>query len=526
MHGNTIRYLTLRQIIFQIFRRLKKITYVKKIANKNLVFLKNVDPIQFSYLKIDQKRSVLNLFGHSYCNLDLTEKYFNGNDYLFDYSFHYLEFINSREFTSEFKFNLFETYYKKHAEFGNFRFMPYTTSKRLISLIILHQQNYNLFNDYQSKTLEEQICNEAYHLRKNIEYNIGANHLLTNFMALSCYFLVSQDEKFKVFQDYYDAEFRSQFKNFDHVERSFSYGKLMVYERLIYLNFSSQNKRNQDQELLIKVLENLRFKSASGCVSFGDNIDEQAPILKELIEYFNVLFEDVYEPKPLIGTKKFTQTLDGYALYNGNKFKSSVDIGEPSPSYQPGHAHDSTGAMVLSYDGHELFSSGGVSTYEKGPTRELERSRFSYSKVTSVGPSQQVWSSFRVARRRHVKHFKITDNQLSFKLEGNWDHCERNILICDDNELVIIKDCNKGCSTEWVGQFLISGDWEFERVDAHLIRLRNLLERTLIMKLESNATFDITSVELGVRYAQTKKVNIIRMVCGDDVMETRLAVAR
>ncbi|MGM9847441.1 MAG: heparinase II/III family protein [Muribaculaceae bacterium] len=94
----------------------------------------------------------------------------------------------------------------------------------------------------------------------------------------------------------------------------------------------------------------------------------------------------------------------GYRKLSDGDFEVLIDVGEIAAAYQPGHSH----ADVLNYElrigGVPVVVDTGISTYDKCPRRQYERSGTAHNVVT-VGDrsSAEVWGGFRVGYRYSCK---------------------------------------------------------------------------------------------------------------------------
>ena len=107
---------------------------------------------------------------------------------------------------------------------------PYP-SIRLINLV-----KFCIFNKINSKYVNESIYNHLLHLKNNLEYRLGANHLLTNLIALNCakFFLEIKDNKYKKFEKMLHNEINDQFQNDLHYEKTPSYHNALTEQLIIY----------------------------------------------------------------------------------------------------------------------------------------------------------------------------------------------------------------------------------------------------------------------------------------------------
>lgn len=93
----------------------------------------------------------------------------------------------------------------------------------------------------------------------------------------------------------------------------------------------------------------------------------------------------------------------GYRKMADSHSESIVDVGNITATYQPGHTHADTFSFELRLGGRPFIVDTGISTYDKTPRRQLERSTAAHNTVT-VGrrSSSEVWGGFRVGHRARV----------------------------------------------------------------------------------------------------------------------------
>jgi uncharacterized heparinase superfamily protein len=81
-----------------------------------------------------------------------------------------------------------------------------------------------------------------------------------------------------------------------------------------------------------------------------------------------------------------------------------ADIGPPCPRELPAHAHADTLGCVVHVDGEPLLVDTGTSTYAPGPARDRERSTAAHNTLEVDGcNSTEVWGAFRAGRRARVR---------------------------------------------------------------------------------------------------------------------------
>jgi uncharacterized heparinase superfamily protein len=134
-----------------------------------------------------------------------------------------------------------------------------------------------------------------------------------------------------------------------------------------------------------------------------------------------------------------------------------LDVGGPSPAYQPGHAHSEALSIELSRDGRRLVVNAGVSTYERSEERLSQRRTASHSTLRIDGEEQsELWASHRCGRRCRCargttdgapwgEHYGYS------RLPGRPVH-RRTLLVADGD--VTIEDRLTGAGTHLVERFL------------------------------------------------------------------------
>jgi uncharacterized heparinase superfamily protein len=103
-----------------------------------------------------------------------------------------------------------------------------------------------------------------------------------------------------------------------------------------------------------------------------------------------------------------------------------ADVGAPCPEDLPGHAHADTLACLVHADGSPLLVDTGTSTYAAGPARSYERSTAAHNTVEVDGAdSTEVWGAFRAARRARVRDMAISTEANRVSIEAAHDGYRR-----------------------------------------------------------------------------------------------------
>jgi hypothetical protein len=93
----------------------------------------------------------------------------------------------------------------------------------------------------------------------------------------------------------------------------------------------------------------------------------------------------------------------GWTLVREGRHELLFEHGPIGPGEQPGHGHADALSFELFWDGFEVITDSGISTYERGAAREYERSAHAHATVTVDGDgADEPWASFRVGGRGAV----------------------------------------------------------------------------------------------------------------------------
>lgn len=363
------------------------------------------------------------VFGRKFTNeLDIwTDIQVFDDEYIVKFTAHYLDFLNSKKMGLQDKLNLLCYYYE--VVDSSYLWHPYTSSRRIINLANFLCSY--VLSDRDLILLRNILDTEYEYLSNNIEFDIDANHLLTNYCALACSEnLLSYSSNFR---KKYFAEFMSQFDCGLHYERSFSYHSLMINEFLLVGHLCEEMKevnkffmRKDVRKLYAFLFEINSYPQFGDC--FSDTFLDDLSNIKCLINLKCNIHDHWFE-------------VGGYYFYSQNDLKVIVDGGTPSPKFQPGHCHSSTFAINVFYKDKEFVTNIGTDSYSRSRKRFQQRSQISYSSPQNPNGtnSQEVWSSFRVGRRRKVTTY-CSQNILTIECMG----VTRTVEI--DTDTIIIND--------------------------------------------------------------------------------------
>ena len=116
----------------------------------------------------------------------------------------------------------------------------------------------------------------------------------------------------------------------------------------------------------------------------------------------------------------------GYIRVNREGLVIIADVAEIGPSYIPGHGHADALSFELSLFGGRVFVNSGISTYESGFERNIQRGTQSHSTITvDDNDSSEIWGGFRVAKRAKVFNINNAKEDGNFKFSACHDGYKR-----------------------------------------------------------------------------------------------------
>jgi hypothetical protein len=312
---------------------------------------------------------------------------------------------------------------------------PFVISIRNINLV-----KFLLLANHRDTEIYGYVQLQYKFLRKNIEYHLGGNHLLINFLSLlltEC--LPINNHYSKLVDRQFTRLLRAQFRgDGSHIENSSMYNRLILQTILDVIALLPPNHRYR-QQLLDKagcLLNWLQYMSTGRGEQpeFGDASNGYGPQLADLLAYATSLG---------LQGQQLQIKLEAYKKIMLNEYTLWIKTDAPSPAYNPGHSHDDFGSFVLVHKNRFLIVDTGVSQYQAGSIRASERSVHAHNVAIFQNHEQnQKWDAFRMGRR--IRNIAIHETKDSLELTYRsfsrraplqkrtfyWD--DRSIRICDE----------------------------------------------------------------------------------------------
>ena len=279
-------------------------------------------------------------------------------------------------------------------------------------------------------------------LERKLEYHLLGNHLLEDAYSLFVGGIYFRDERMyrkacRLLRHELDEQI---LEDGAHYEQSPMYHCILLDRLLDCLSFSQhaeglcglQEMRTFLAERATKMLghlESICYEGGSYPL-FGDSAQGIAPTPRQLFDYAGRLG---------LAWKPLKLGACGYRHFRRGDMEAFVDVGNIMATYQPGHSHADTLSFELRIGGKPFIVDTGISTYNKTPRRQYERSTEAHNTVTieGSGSSSEVWSGFRVGRRAKVTLLKDEENKVIARHDGYAPAVHKRSFIMDDNGCIV-----------------------------------------------------------------------------------------
>ncbi|QYG92357.1 hypothetical protein HC251_07825 [Iamia sp. SCSIO 61187] len=241
-----------------------------------------------------------------------------------------------------------------------------------------------------------QLVLHARFLERNLELDVGGNHLVKNLKALVGLGIRLDDLKMvdrglELLRQQIDVQVLA---DGGHFELSPSYHCQVLADLLDIANLLEVAGRPKVDGLL-DVITRMRAWLGSMLMPDGD-----VPLLNDC-ERVGVARIAALEPTAPPHTPLVVLPDSGYVVAKpGSRIHLIADVGQPCPPDLPAHAQADCLTFELAVDGERIIVDPGTSEYGSGPQRRWERSTAAHNTVAIDGQDQtEVWGSFRAGRR-------------------------------------------------------------------------------------------------------------------------------
>lgn len=288
---------------------------------------------------------------------------------------------------------------------------PYCISRRLPiwMRLFLEQQPPRDLKAEILRSMTEQVE----YLQGHPERDVGGNHWWENGRALTiagCFFAGARAERWRQLgMRWLDRCIAEQISaNHEHFERSPMYqadlaiGLEQLAHWLEPVDPAASKRYREISADMLRFLDNLRHPDGN-LPLFGDTTLDEAPLPAG---------RDVEDVSHWVGD---------YYVHRTANHQLNFDAGNLGPDHLPAHAHSDLLGFEMSLHGRRILVDSGTYAYEGRKRIEYRSSRAHNVLVIDEMELADVWSSFRMGRRGHVK------DQGSGEIpEGRWVHASHD----------------------------------------------------------------------------------------------------
>lgn len=416
---NTIRYIKLIQLYYQVWYRIKnrfvKIDWYNSYLDSQITRL---DFLVYDKLVVcTNKYKGNNLF--SFLNLshkfnDEIDWNFSGHGKLWNYNLQYFDYLLDENIPVSERLRLLQDFSKSLlAEIVKPE--PYPTSLRIINTIIFISNHDSVNYPIIESALKKQVD----YLSHNLEYHLLANHLLENIFTLfiSSYALRSRQLFNKAASLLKDQLNQQILPDGAHCECSPMYHSIILSKLLLCIDVArtypefdpDMDYLEQKAASMLGWINNFSFPDGSWAL-MNDAALDIASTTKQL-----------NKASSLLGLLPLENPLkeSGYRKLKGKEWEIIANVGNIIPTYQPGHAHADMLSFCLWYNGKQVIVDPGTSTYNNTAQRHFERCTFAHNTLSVDKKNQSdVWSAFRVGKRAHCNVLVDTETEVSAEHDG------------------------------------------------------------------------------------------------------------
>lgn len=342
----------------------------------------------------------------------------NGESRLWQYNLHYFDWLRQLDCDPVVALGHLEEWIVANPPFMGTGWEPYPSSLRLVNwlgtLAALPPAAVPL-------AVIDSVALQTAWLAGNIEYQLGANHLLVNLKALlfAAAFLGGDYGRALAHRTgaRFERELAEQFlPDGGHYERSPMYHCILTQDLLELAALCARNPSLLSAaatRCLVQVTERAMAFAAllqppdDSVFLFNDAAANIAPTCGELLEFASTVCA-INIPARSAAVSYQACTDSGYYVVRDGGDMVVFDCGEVGPDHQPGHAHCDTLSFELYLDGRRILTNAGNHDYIAGPVRSHARGTRAHNTVMVDDTEQsEIWSAFRVGHRARPLHASL-----------------------------------------------------------------------------------------------------------------------
>lgn len=372
--------------------------------------------------------------GDKFTFLNLEQRFsgwdFTANGMLWAYNQNYFDWINQNGYPKEDCCKWIDKFIADLSD-NKIGLDPYPIALRGINWI----KFFCRYKECATKERLDSLYSQVKLLEKKLEYHLLGNHLLEDAYGLFITAIFFGDQQiYRRAARLLKMQLKEQvLADGAHYEQSPMYHCILLDRLMDCVNFAMVTDDKDFAEYLKTVAEKMlghleSIKWEDGSIPLlNDAAYGIAPTPEQLFNYAHRLGLN-WEPIPMKEC--------GYRKMFSERMEAIVDIGNITSTYQPGHTHADIFNYELRINGTPFVVETGISTYDKTPRRQYERSTKAHNCVVVDGKdSSRVWGGFRVGKRAVVTDVKCKTEEGKFELEASHDGfgklCYRKFVMLD-----------------------------------------------------------------------------------------------
>ena len=385
-----------------------------------------------SHVQVDLDQGRFVLLNHTVDLYDqgvLQNQTLNQQTHLWRFQFHYHEFLFSQVAAGRWK--RVETFLNQWLDdFAPQKVLakddawhPYCISRRVIAwvwLLVNAGGKESTLSTALSKRLVKSLLHQTQYLSKNLEWDLGGNHLIENVTALAVVGGMFDSTFAKGWQktasDVLAKELPNQILvSGEHFERSPMY-HCQILSNLLRIEICCE--KHSDLAAVVEPVIDPMLNFLSNILHpdgeiplFADSVFHEAPSVEQIIDVAKISGRNFGESN---NTMDPSGNEDYFAVKTDRTF-AICDFGPIAATYLPAHGHCDALNLEVSIDNQRWIVDSGNFNYADDSMRHYCRSSIAHNVVTVADQNQaKIWSMFRMGRRP-----KVCDHQHG--LEDGWD---------------------------------------------------------------------------------------------------------
>jgi len=398
---STIKHLRGKQFLFQVFYRVYRPKY-KDYTAPGIVshIILKTEPIARDKCLYNQSFTFLNR-SHPFTGWNFTD-----NGMLWAYNQNYFDWINQKEFSQKEACQWIDQFIMELPE-NKVGLDPYPIALRCVNWVKFFCSH----PETATKPRLDSLWSQYKLLECKLEYHLLGNHLLEDAFSLTvgAYYFDDEHMRRKGIKLLLRELKEQILPDGAHYEQSPMYHCILLDRLLDTYNVTKLEELIPYTQRMLGHLESICYNDDTWPF-FGDAALGIAPTPQDIKDYARRLGLS-WEALPLKEC--------GYRKMHSKRMEAFVDVGSITASYQPGHSHADAGNYELRVDGKPFIIETGISTYDKTPRRQYERSTAAHNCVSVNGQdSSEVWGGFRVGNRCKATIQRDTPTEITIMHNG------------------------------------------------------------------------------------------------------------